>query len=106
MTTNLDRATEIIAQHRAMPPRDAAQSLADATPPLLMPDLPEPDIWQQGREPIWQACGIEVQTAGYERRVLFTDEYGTWETSADDFRALAYALLAAANYAEGHGRGE
>lgn len=80
--------------------RELAQALADATPPLLMPDLPEPTRWKQNEEPEWDACYTTVSPAGYEGRVIVKDSDDQWEASAGDVRALALAMLAAADYAE------
>lgn len=68
---------------------------------LLMPDLPEPDGYNAGL-PWWGACDTEVRPAGYEQRVICTDENGPWEATAQDVREFAYALLAAADWAEEH----
>lgn len=105
--TNIDDAAEIIEDLTDEPhlypdgglPDAAAQALADETPPLLMPDLPEPDGYNAGL-PWWGACDTEVRPAGYEQRVICTDENGPWEATAQDAREFAYALLAAADYAE------
>lgn len=82
--------------------RRLAQGLADATPPLLMPDPPEPTRWKQNEEPEWDACYTTVTPAGYEGRVIVEDSDEKWEASAEDIRALALAMLAAASYAEGN----
>lgn len=66
---------------------------------LLMPDPLEPTRWKQNEEPEWDACDTTVSPAGYEGRVIVEDG-DQWEASAGDIRALALALLAAANYAE------
>ena len=100
--TNIERAAGII---RAMVKienqthdTDVAQALdADG---LLMPDLPEPTMRSAHNEPRWIACDTEIETAGYEQRVLVHDVDISWDLSLDDARDLAYALLAAANYAE------
>ena len=107
--TNIDRAAEVLwllEPHLSTSEcddqaRELAQALADATPPLLMPDLPEPTRWKQNEEPEWDACDTTVSPAGYEGRVIVEDSEGQWEASAGDIRALALAMLAAANYAEG-----
>lgn len=106
MTTNIDRAAEIIEDLIDEPhmypdggmPDAAAQALADDR--LLMPDLPEPTIWRSGKEPRWIACDTEIEPAGYEQRVLVHDVDISWDIGADDARDLAYALLAAADYTE------
>lgn len=65
----------------------------------LAPDLPEPTGYNAGL-PWWGACDTEVRPAGYEQRVICIDENGPWEATAQDVREFAYALLAAADYAE------
>lgn len=65
----------------------------------LMPDLPEPTGYA-GSEPYWGACDSEIRPLGYEKRVMCIDENGPWEATAQDVRELAYAFLAAADYAE------
>lgn len=77
--------------------KDLAYALDDDG--LLMPDLPGPDGYNAGL-PWWGACDTEVRPAGYEQRVICTDENGPWEATAQDAREFAYALLAAADYAE------
>ena len=72
----------------------------ETTPQLLMPDLPEPTIWRSGKEPRWIACDTEIEPAGYEQRVLVHNVDISWDLSLNDAKNLAYALLAAANYAE------
>lgn len=67
---------------------------------LLMPDPLEPTRWKQNEEPEWDACETTVSPVGYEGRVLVEEDYDRWEASAANIRALAHALLAAANYAE------
>ena len=77
---------------------EAAQALKDSG--RLMPDLPEPTRWRQNEEPKWDACDTRVSPAGYEGRVIVDDFDGQWEASASDVRALALAMLAAADYVE------
>lgn len=106
MTTNIDRAAEVLwlsEPHLSTSEcddqaREQAQALADAG--LLMPDLPEPTIWEQNEEPIWEALGENIQTAGYEGRVIVEDGDDWWEALAVDIRKYALAMLAAADYAE------
>lgn len=108
MTTNIERAARTVweASRGVGEPLSAIASdhiaavLADATRPLLMPDLPEPTRWKQNEEPKWDVCDTTVSPAGYEGRVIVEDFDDQWEASAGDVRALAYAMLAAANYAE------
>lgn len=107
--TNIDRAAEhlnsldrLYAYASGHQPSNAerAQALADATPSLLMPALPEPTRWKQNEEPEWDACYTTVSPAGYEGRIIVEDSDEKWEASAGDIRALALAMLAAANYVE------
>lgn len=79
---------------------EAAQALKEAG--RLIPDLPEPTIWHSGKEPRWIVLlgDTEIEPAGYEQRVLVHDIDNSWDIGADDARDLAYALLAATNYAE------
>jgi hypothetical protein len=107
MTTNIDRAAEHLdsldrlydyASGQEPTNAERAQALADNG--YLMPDLPEPTRWKQNEEPEWDACETTVSPAGYEGRVIVEDAEDRWEASAEDIRALALALLAAADYAE------
>lgn len=104
--TNIDRAAEHLdsldrlydyASGQKPTNAERAQGLADNG--YLMPDLPEPTRWKQNEEPKWDACETTVSPVGYEGRVIV--EYcDKWEASASYVRNLAYALLAAAKYAE------
>lgn len=103
--TNIGRATRVINETYAdeyvkthMTPLKVGQALAEAG--LLMPDLPEPTRWKRNEEPEWDACYTTVTPAGYEGRVIVEDSDEKWEASAGDIRALALALLAAADCAE------
>lgn len=109
--TNIDRAAEVLSDWAdsegglASIDRDydgdltgGAEDLADAG--LLIPDLPEPTRWKQNEEPEWDACETTISPVGYEGRVLVEEEYDRWEASSANIRALALALLAAADYAE------
>ena len=96
LVINETYADEWVKSH--MTPLKVAQALADDG--QLMPDLPEPTRWKQNEEPKWDACDTTVAPAGYEGRVIVEDFDYQWEASAGDIRALAYAMLAAANYAE------
>ena len=109
--TNIDRAARTIAESACrelaqpddiipyLTQRNLTRAQALAAEGLLMPDLPEPDGWDAGL-PLFRACDTEVRPAGYEQRIICTDENGPWETSAADAKAFALALLAAADYAE------
>lgn len=90
---NYKRAREVLGGYRLL-----ARGLRDEG--LIAPDLPEPTIWPSGEEPRWIACETEIEPAGYEQRVLVHDVDISWDIGAADARDLAYALLAAANYAE------
>lgn len=109
MTTNIDRAAEILAGYP--PPHLSYQEHDDecyeiirafVAEGLLMPDLPEPTRWKQNEEPEWDARDTTVSPAGYEGRIIVEDSDEKWEASAGDIRALALAMLAAAAYAEGN----
>lgn len=102
MTTNIDRAAEVLADWAdsegglASIDRDydgdmagASEALADATPPLLMPDLPE--TTHDGTWELPSGESIRVSRNGIQA--------GTTRTPAEA-RSYALALLAAANYAE------
>ena len=112
--TNTERAAEVIEDLTSEPhlypdgglPAAAAAALADATPPLLMPDLPKPD--HNGRW--WTKRG---QSHRYVRtgsiysdndRVVVSDGEGSRHTSmcltTEEAIDLAYALLAAADHTE------
>lgn len=102
---NIDRAAHVINETYSdeyvkphMAPPKVAQALADEG--LLMPDLPEPTRWKQNEEPEWDACDTTVSPAGHGGRIIVEDSDGRWKASAEDIRDLAYALLAAADYAE------
>lgn len=104
--TNIDRAAEHLdsldrlydyASGQKPSNAERAQALADAG--HLAPELPEPTRWKQNEEPEWDVCETTVSPAGYEGRVIVED-CDKWEASAGYVRNLAYALLAAAKYAE------
>ena len=104
--SNVTRATLVINETYAdeyvrahMTPLKVAQALADATPPLLMPDLPVRDEFGEwGIDPLV----VRIDTATRDVCLEDTDPY---EGRAiymlpDKAREVALALLAAASYAE------
>lgn len=66
----------------------------------LVAALPMPTRWKQNEEPEWDACDTTVSPAGHAGRVIVEDSDGRWRASAEEIRGLAYAFLAAADYAE------
>lgn len=116
MTTNIDRAARAVweasrgvgAPLSVIASDHIAAALADATPPLLMPALPEPDI-----DGLWRT--EHEKTRSYVRigsvyedndRIVVSDYEGSRRTSMyltlEEARDMAYTLLAAADYAEEH----
>lgn len=106
MTTNIERAARMVweASRGVGEPLSAiasdhiAAALADTTPPLLMPDLPEKE--RDGR---WKVAHKHLpishtSTAGTQ--VTIRTSGGWWHTDWDEARSLGLALLAAADYAE------
>lgn len=82
-------------------PTDAAQALADAG--LLAPDLPEPNdesiFVPNGKGWLFGGLyGPSVRTAPDSRIMVQRIEPG--DLTPEEAREVAYALLAAANYAE------
>lgn len=102
MTTNIDRAADIVRENSfSRRSEDVAQALADATPPLLMPDLPEPEIENYSNQPTWFDSEVEVRNGAVEfYHGGYANEENDYICSPAVARDLAYALLAAANYAE------
>lgn len=117
MTTNIDRAAELILRNnvRQYPfsgPSGTAQALADAG--LLTPDPPEPQTFPNG-EREWSTLDgwVNLDTDGtitivYDERdeddLAAGAEIEPGEllfTKISEARSLAYALLAAADHAEG-----
>lgn len=113
------RNTSVIAPHRGMDMTASAvfaEALADKG--LLMPDLPEPDLraddpahrdefsaWWEGTVPhVWNEGlpgEFTLQTFPGEPDVTIYRDLEPEETLMPaEVRRLAYALLAAANYAE------
>lgn len=104
MTTNIYRAARTVwwASRGAGEPLSAitsdyiAAALADATPTLLMPDLPEP-VEKDGL--IY--FGDKDDTYAFPDGRVMTIHGDSWGyATAEELRARAYNLLAAANYAE------
>ena len=118
MTTNIDRAAGIIrAMVKIENPThdtDVAQALADATPPLLMSDLPEPDrdgFWwpEHGRNygnvhvsPVYvRDMGQVVPMVTIARGGPgYASRYTSMTLTKDEALELASILTAAADYAE------
>lgn len=105
--TNIDRAAELLwlpephlsSSECGDQARELAQALADATPPLLMPDLPEPEIDSDGWA-TWDSSS--VTEAGYhpEKGLWTYDDGRMVQDSPERLREVAYIYLAAADYAE------
>lgn len=113
MTTNIYRAALCMAESAAREfdqdptvipylanrnlPR--AKALADATPPLLMPDLPDPVTDNDGWV-LWDSSS--VTEAGYhpEKGLWTYDDGRMVQDSPERLREVAYIYLAAADYAE------
>lgn len=104
MTTNIDRAARAVweASRGVGEPLSGiasyhiAAALADATPPLLMPDLPEP-----AEEEALIYFGDDPNTYAFPDGRVMTIHGDSWcYATAEELRARAYTLLAAANYAE------
>jgi len=105
--TNIDRAAEVLwlpEPHLSTSEcddqaRELAQALADATPPLLMPDLPDPVTDNDGWV-LWDSSS--VTEAGYhpEKGLWTYDDGRMVQDSPERLREVAYIYLAAADYAE------
>ena len=131
MNNNIERAAEItydtlngkyddFSHHK-----EVARALAGATPPLLMPDLPEPDLahddsqWIADHRETWEAdYGDDYETpdvwgdAGPETSIAVFPETGggmvhptydgetTESVTASEARRIGMKWLAAANHAE------
>ncbi|WP_312980994.1 hypothetical protein [Corynebacterium sp.] len=105
--TNIDRAARMVwdASRAAGEPLSAiasdyiAAALADATPPLLLPDLPEPDGFSD-----WDMDPLVVRIDTATRDVCLEDpdpyEGRAIYMSPDEARGVALSLIAAANDAE------
>ena len=111
--TNIDRAAELLwlpEPHLSNDEcddqaRELAQALADATPPLLMPDLPEPQLVPTGMEDrvylSWRGDPVDVEQ-GARITELFApgESFPILSLDADEARCLGLRLIAAADYAE------
>lgn len=110
--TNIDRAAEVLADWADSEgglsdiDRDydgdltgGAEALADATPPLLMPDLPDPVTDNDGWV-LWDSSS--VTEAGYhpEKGLWTYDDGRMVQDSPERLREVACIYLAAADYAE------
>ena len=109
MSTNIDRAAEVLADWAdnegglSAIDRDydgdltgGVEALADANPPLLMPDLPEP-AEKDGR--IY--FGDDGKTYALPDGRVAVLHGGWWSyATAEELRTHALALFAAADYAE------
>lgn len=99
--TNIDRAADIVREYSfSRRPDDVAQALADATPPLLMPDLPVVQFAQDGT-PYWEADGEVYQPSLLPGFIDGIDAYGEpFRERVEDIKEKALAMLAAADYIE------
>ena len=104
MTTNIDRAAEILGvEQRRLGypdgglPYAAAQALADANPPLLMPNLPKPT---DQYVPEWESPSNEHHAVSTNKSGTIRIWGPTSEYTPKESRDLALALLAAADCAE------
>ena len=95
--STIDDAAEVIGRY-VHPDfaEDAAQALA--TEGLLLPDLPE-----KGQDGRWKVSCKHLpisHTSATGNQVTLRTSYGWWHADWDEARSLAFALLAAADYAE------
>lgn len=103
MTTNTDRAAQVILQSTACTATEVSQTLAAEG--LLMPDLPEPQLVPTGREDrvylSWRGDPVDVEQ-GARITELFApgESFPILGLDADEARCLGLRLLAAADYAE------
>ena len=111
--TNIERAAEVLwlpEPHLTTSEcddqaRELAQDLAAAAPPLLMPDLPEPQLVPTGMEDrvylSWRGDPVDVEQSARITE-LFTpgESFPILSLDADEARCLGLRLLAAADYAE------
>lgn len=108
--TNIDRAAEHLdsldrlydyASGQEPTNAERAQALAEAG--YLMPDLPSVHFNGDGFwGTIWEDCGVTVYRGGRTLELYAAMEHGELpeDLEPDEARQTAYALLAAANYAE------
>lgn len=76
-----------------------AEALLEAG--LIAPDLPEPTSFNHRGEPYWETDGnARVRTPGFLPVALIGPFLEGWDMHPPEARDIAYALLAAANYAE------
>lgn len=106
--TNIDRAAEVLwlpephlfTSECDDQARELAQALADATPPLLMPDLPKTQFADDGT-PYWRADEEVYQPSRTRGFVDGVDAYGEpFSYPVEDFKERALAMLAAVYYIE------
>lgn len=103
--SNLSKTVRVLAKYLGkhdpyyLTANQAAAELQHAR--LLMPDLPEPARFNHRNAPCWETEGnTSVRTAGMFP-VSLNGPFGEgWGMHPPEARDVAYALLAAANYAE------
>lgn len=113
MSTNIDRAAELLwlpephlsGSECDDQARELAQALADATPPLLMPDPPEPQVVPTGMEDCvylsWRGDPVDVEQSARITELFAPGEsFPILSLDANQARSLGLRLLAAANHAE------
>lgn len=94
--SNFEKAEQLILGRTATA---ASKSLDEAG--LLMPDLPEPARFNHRNEPCWETEGnTSVRTPGMLPISLKGPFNEGWDMYPPEARDIAYALLAAADYAE------
>lgn len=106
MKNRIDEAAEVIAKHTEVlgasrfRQYDKAILAARAldTDGHLLPDLPEPD----GNDGIWYLHRDVIVHNGVGPCACIEDDHHIHVFKPEEGRAVAYALLAAANYAEEH----
>lgn len=125
MTTNIDRAAEVIAESITRDSAPAHEIVADLEHDgLIMPDLPEPHVTKLDGfvYATFPGAGCAAPTGRFAPQfiTIFGDEDcsdATLDAAEDRLTAIKpedldrliaclLAVRAAADYAEGHGRGE